>query len=123
MPTLDYIAISRRIEDETERTRLKKAVQDIVAEGMGVIIRTVAAGASIEELEEDYHHLMLLWEMIQKKRKAPPPSLIHQDLGLLERILRDILTEDITKLVVNSREAFYKIMEFSVLWLLTLKVK
>lgn len=113
MPTLDYIAISRRIEDETERTRLKKAVQDIVAEGMGVIIRTVAAGASIEELEEDYHHLMLLWEMIQKKRKAPPPSLIHQDLGLLERILRDILTEDITKLVVNSREAFYKIMEFS----------
>ena len=56
---------------------------------------------------------MLLWEMIQKKRKAPPPSLIHQDLGLLERILRDILTEDITKLVVNSREALYKIMEFS----------
>lgn len=113
MPTLDYIAISRRIEDEAERIRLKKIVEGFISEGAGVIIRTVAASASAEELEEDYHHLMLIWEMIKKKRNTAPPALVHQDLGLLERILRDILTDDITKLVVNSKEAFYKIMEFA----------
>lgn len=113
MPTFDYIAISRRIEDETERTRLKEIVQRITSQQVGLIIRTAAAGASAEELREDFHHLMIIWEMIQKKRKAGPPILIHQDLGLLERILRDILTEDISKLVVNSQEAFYKVMEFA----------
>lgn len=113
MPTLNYVAISRRIEDETERVRLKNIVQKFLPEGVGVIIRTVAANASGEELEEDFHYLMSVWEMVKEKSKIPPPALVHQDLGLFERILRDVLTEDVTKLVVNSKEAFYKIMEFA----------
>lgn len=113
MPTMNYIGVSRRIEEERERDRLKKIARQILPAGMGAIVRTVAAGASAAELEEDFNNLYQLWLQIKSKQSQNSPGLIHRDLSLLERVLRDILAEDVSRIVVNSRVAYQRTLEFA----------
>lgn len=113
MPNMDYIGVSRRIEDERERDRLKKIAREILPAGMGAIVRTVAAGASAAELQEDFNNLHQLWLQIKDKQTQNSPGLIHRDLSLLERVLRDILAEDVSRIVVNSRAAYQRMLEFA----------
>lgn len=113
MPTGEYIGISRRIEDETERERLKGVAEEIKPQGMGVIIRTVAEGAEREDLEQDVQNLLKIWQRVKlRSQRVSGSTLIHKDLELVQRILRDIFSEDIQKLSVNSRNVLERVNEF-----------
>ncbi|MDN5321704.1 MAG: ribonuclease [Clostridia bacterium] len=112
MPGVDYVGISRRISDDTERERLKKIAEKIKPQKMGIIVRTVAEGTSLEELEEDMELLLKIWQKIEHKdRVSGAPKLIHKDLELVKRILRDVVTDDVRRIIVNSRFTYEKIVE------------
>jgi ribonuclease G len=110
MPTADYIGISRRIEQEAERERLRQVAEQIKPPGMGIIVRTAADGKSDYELMGDVQYLAKLWDSIQSRIKgSPAPSSLYQDLGLVNRIVRDFFTEDVEKIVVDDPKV-YKLM-------------
>ena len=112
MPTVDHIGISRRIENEEERERLRTIIDQLRKPGTGFIVRTAAEGKTLEDLESDVAYLAGLWEDIQQRQdKKTPPCLIHSDL-VSQPVLRDILTEDVERLVVDSEEEFRKINRF-----------
>lgn len=112
MPTVDHIGVSRRIEDEKERNRLKKLAGELRTKPVGVIVRTVAEGRSEEELARDYRFLMQVWSQIQRKaRRASPPALLYQDYDLTYRLVRDEFDTQIDKFVVDSAEDYRKTLE------------
>lgn len=112
MPTVDYIGISRRIESEGERSRLKALAEEIKPPNMGLIVRTVAEGKNREEIIHDMDFLLKLWKKIQvKKKTATAPRLIHKDLNLLFRIIRDLFSKEIDKLYINNRHEYEKVLE------------
>lgn len=105
MPTSQYIAISRRIEEPAERERLRKIMQELLPVGMGVIIRTVAYGIDKEVLATELKYLLRLWKRILgKAAKAKAPALIHHDLDLLQRIVRDMGAEDVDSILIDMKE-------------------
>ncbi len=112
MPTIRHIGISRRIQQPEERDRLKELIRTLLPEGMGVIVRTAAQGATEEEFRRDCVFLTNLWEKIQKRGDTMhAPNLIHQDLGLSFRIVRDLFKEEIDSLIIDSEEVYDEIRE------------
>ena len=112
MPTVDYVGISRRIESDAERERMRTIADAIRPKDMGVIVRTVAEGMDEDELRQDMFFLTKLWKKIQNRASSGQvPNLIHKDLDLIQRILRDLFTEDINRLQIDSRSAYEKILE------------
>jgi len=113
MPDAANIGISRKIEESRERDRLKKIGDKIRTEG-GIIVRTEAEGRSEADLRDDYQYLLRLWRQIQDRAKAAPPaSLIHQELGLLFRVIRDMLSADVYAVVVDARLEYEKALELA----------
>ena len=111
MPTVDYIGISRRIADAEERDRLKRLAQELRPKGMGIIVRTMAETISPEELKKDIDFLDKLWRRVKQKGKpAKAPSLLHRDLNLLYRIIRDSFDGDVLRLIIDSPEEYESIM-------------
>lgn len=114
MPTVDYVGISRRIESEAERQRLKSLAEEIRPPHMGVIVRTVAEGKDIDELNSDMEYLKRLWDNIRKKQKGgKAPRLIYKDMNLLARIVRDIFTPEVNKFYVNTSYGYEKVRELA----------
>ena len=112
MPTTDYTGVSRRIEDERERTRLRNFLETIKIPGMGLIVRTVADGCRNEELVQDVEFLSRLWSRInERQREQAAPSLLHKDFGLVFRIVRDMLNEEVTGLLIDYRYEYDRIMD------------
>jgi len=112
MPTVDYIGISRRIESEKERDRLKDLASRVKPEGMGVIVRTVAEGVEEEELRQDIALLTKLWrKILSRAAHGTVPNVVHRDLELVQRILRDVFTEDVDRLILDSRYEYEKVLE------------
>ena len=111
MPSVNYIGVSRRIEDESERMRLKATFERVAASrSMGAIVRTAAIGKSDAEFEADYVFLTRLWERIsQKSEMVSAPRLLHAEEPLVFRTIRDIFTPDIDRLVINDREFFDRV--------------
>ena len=106
--------VSKRIEDNDERARLRSISKEIRPDGFGIIIRTVAESCDKESLENDVQDLLAQWETIKHNaEKNGAPCLIHKDLGLLERVLRDDLTEDIDEIVVDTEEDRDNIQSFA----------
>lgn len=104
MPFLEHSGVSRRIEDEKERARLKDILDSIKPEGVGLIARTVAQGYSHKVLKEDYNLLVKQWRDIQKNEKSEKaPSIIHTDLSFVQRTLRDITDEDVDRILVDHK--------------------
>ncbi len=113
MPTVDYIGISRRIESERERERLKDLANRVKPEGMGAIVRTVAEGIEEEELRQDISLLTKLWrKILSRSAHGTVPNVVHRDLELVQRILRDVFTEDVDRLILDSRYEYEKVLEF-----------
>lgn len=97
--------VSKRIENEEEREQLRIVAKAIRPKDFGIIIRTVAEGCDAESLKQDVDELMAQWESIERSAKQnSAPCLIHRDLGLIERVLRDELTGDADEVVVDSEE-------------------
>jgi ribonuclease G len=113
MPTVDHIGISRRIEDEKERNRLKEIMQEIRAPDEGYIVRTVSERASKEKLKAETEFLARLWKNTQKKKETcPSPCLLHKELTITLRAVRDLFTREIDRLVIDSRDEYQLIMDF-----------
>ncbi|HEX4004342.1 MAG TPA: Rne/Rng family ribonuclease [Candidatus Acidoferrales bacterium] len=114
MPTLDHMGVSRKIASAEERSRLRHLVNDAKgAAGGGFIVRTAAASAAPEEVRADVEFLTRTWSEIKSRseqRKAP--SLLHRDLNLVERMLRDHISSDYGAIWVDSEEEYTKIIEF-----------
>jgi len=113
MPTSDHIGISRRIEDEAERDRLKQLVQRLRTESYGYIVRTAAEGEQEEKLAYEMGFLNNLWKNIQKKYEtASAPSLLHQELSISLRAVRDLLIQEVEKVVIDSKPTYHAILSF-----------
>jgi ribonuclease G len=113
MPGTKHIGISRRIESEEERKRLKEIAQSLGTRDGGFILRTACEGISKREIQRDLAFLARLWKGIQKKAEtAPAPSLIHQDLDLITRTLRDFFTTDTEQVVIDSAKDHRRILDF-----------
>jgi ribonuclease G len=124
MPTVDYIGISRRIESEKERDRLKDLAARVKPEGMGVIVRTVAEGVEEEELRQDIALLAKLWrKILSRAAHGTVPNVVHRDLELVQRILRDVFTEDVDRLILDSRYEYEKVLELQDITSPRLKLK
>ncbi|HEU4644807.1 MAG TPA: ribonuclease G [Burkholderiales bacterium] len=116
LPQDPHIGISQRIEDESGRQALRDKVRALLPaeEKGGVIIRTLAEGASDEELLADIDFLRHLWTDIRGRALgAQPPLLVHQDLSLAQRVLRDMVTEHTARVLVDSRENYQKLAAFA----------
>jgi ribonuclease G len=118
MPFGEHIGISQRIENEAERERLKsiiKQIKEVHSDSLkgGVIVRTAAEGVSEAELRQDMAYLIKLWQHVQdKKIKIQTPTLIYEELPLYQRIIRDLVIQNISKILVDSRETYGKIVDF-----------
>jgi ribonuclease G len=114
MPTVDHIGVSRKISTDEERLRLKRILQQHRA-GIpgGYIVRTAGEGHTEEELRADMMFLYNLWmDMRQKAEKRPAPALIHHDLDVVERILRDQLTSTFKSIWVDNEEVYENALRF-----------
>ena len=105
------MGVSRKIENEKERTRLKKALESFeTTEGVGLIARTAAVGQSKAALERDYKYLNRLWLDIRTNAmKEKAPAIVYKELGLAARAVRDYLTSDVTEVWVDDKETFDQI--------------
>jgi ribonuclease G len=113
MPNVEHIGISRRISNEEERARLKGIVENIKPKGYGLIIRTASDGCTEEELKKDLEFLLLLWENIQKKKdKVAAPCLLYSDLDLAFRSVRDLMSHDVERLVIDYENEYERIKDF-----------
>jgi ribonuclease G len=113
MPSVDHVGISRRIENEVERKRLKEIISRIKPPGAGFIVRTASEGGTEEDLLMDLNFLIKLWEKIQQRKvNASVPSGIHRDLDISLRAIRDLYTRDVEKVVVDSEKEHKAILEF-----------
>ncbi len=113
MPTSDHIGISRRIEDEAERERLKGLVQQLKTEDYGYIVRTAAEGEKEEKLAYEMGFLNNLWKNIQRKFKtAATPSLLHKELSISLRAVRDLLIQEVEKLLIDSKPTYDAVLSF-----------
>ncbi len=117
MPTVEHVGVSRKIESDGERQRLRKLIQQLRADedvpSGGFIVRTAGVGVSERDLREDVRYLVRTWLDIRNTaEKAKPATLIHRDLDLVQRILRDQLSDDFESVRVDSEEEFQRIVEF-----------
>lgn len=117
MPTVEHVGVSRKIESDNERHRLRKLIQTIRAEedipSGGFIVRTAGVGVSEKELRDDVKYLVRTWLDIRgAAEKSKAPALVHKDLDLVQRLLRDQLSEDFESIRVDSEEEYQAIVEF-----------
>lgn len=112
MPDTDYIGVSRRIENEFERDRLRDIIAKIKPEKMGVIVRTEAEGKEKDDFIEDIKFQTALWDRIMDEaKKSGAPKLIHKDIDLAYRAVRDLLNRDTARLVINDSETYRNALE------------
>ena len=113
MPTVNHIGISRRIEDKEERERLKGIIRKIRPGPIGFIVRTIAEDGIEKKLEAEMGFLLKLWDNIQgKMEKGTNPGLLHKDLSISLRAVRDLFTKEVDRLIIDSDEEYENIMEF-----------
>ena len=116
LPQDDHVGISQRIVDEEAREKLRSRIQALLSpeDRGGFILRTVACEASDEELAADIVYLRRIWQEIKQRSVGMfPPVLLHHDLTLAQRVLRDFVTEETTAVLIDSRENFQKLKIFA----------
>ncbi len=116
LPQDDHVGISQRIVDEEAREKLRSRIQALLlpTERGGFILRTVGSEASDEELAADIAYLRRIWQEINKRSVGClPPMLLHHDLTLAQRVLRDLVTAETTAVMCDSRENFQKLRTFA----------
>ena len=114
MPDSDNLGVSRKIEDPAERDRLKRIGDRLRPAGFGMIIRTEAEERTEEELKQDLDLLLQLWHQIQdRSRQVKAPALVHQDLSLILKTIRDVFGADVDKLVLDSADDYKNVRDMS----------
>jgi ribonuclease G len=122
MPTSNHIGISRRIEDEDERNRLKELVANLRDDNLGYIVRTAAEGVGSDKISQEMDFLKNLWAGIQRRyRNSASPSLIHQELDIRLRAVRDLLIHEAEQLIIDSQSGYQEVLSFLDTFMPTLK--
>lgn len=112
MPTVDYVGVSRRIERDAERRRLRQLADRVRPKGMGVIVRTAAEGAQEQALKDDIAFLLQIYNRIEERSKnTRAPALVYQDLHLIRRVVRDLFTEDVSRFLIDSKDEFQRVQD------------
>jgi ribonuclease G len=113
LPTSDQSGISRKIENQQERQRLKKILQELaIPDGMGVIMRTAGEDQQYRYFVRDLALLLEEWKKVQDRIKSQPPATcVFEEPDLIERTVRDFLTEDVERIVVDSQKAYERIRD------------
>lgn len=103
IPMGDYVAVSKRIKSYKERRVLRQTVADLLPDGFGVIVRTVAEGQDSKMIEEDLKDVLEKWNNIMKDvHTAKPPTLLHRDLEMTESLVRDLFAKDFDRILVDD---------------------
>ncbi|OLO40667.1 ribonuclease E/G [Alkalihalophilus pseudofirmus] len=112
MPNGNYIGVSRKIRSEEERERLRILGEELIEKDEGLIIRTVCEGATHEEIDEDIRILRGFWEETWNEMKdEKPPALIHQDTGLIERIIRDFSLDLVADIYIDNFRDYKRLVD------------
>jgi ribonuclease G len=114
LPGVDHVGVSRRIEEEAERERLRQEVSSFQPEGGGLIVRTAGEGAQADTFRIEAEGLQDLWTEIQARAEAGrAPTLLHRDLDLSVKILRDLLGPEVQQVLVDSEEIHRECVAFA----------
>lgn len=112
VPNANYIGISRRIDSQAERERLKQEVEKLKPEGLGLIVRTVAEGIEAAVMEQDLQFLVQLWNRILSRfQQKTAPAILYQDLSLTCRIARDLFVEEFHSFLIDNEYEYAKVNE------------
>ena len=113
MPTSHHTGISRKIASEQERDRLREIIKKLRQERHGFIARTLSEGKGEDELKSDFDYLSKLWNTIREKAQhTAAPGLVHRELSMTLRAIRDFYTEDVERIVVDSEEEYQELTDF-----------
>jgi ribonuclease G len=113
LPYSRRVGVSRRIASEEERDRLREAVEAVAPSDGGIIIRTASEGFSKREIQSDLRLLRKLWSQLSRKaEQLPAPALLHQDLDVILRTIRDVSSTDVTRVVVDNRRDYQRVLDF-----------
>ncbi len=114
MPHHPHVGISKRIDDRKERERIRQIIKAIqLPPETGLIVRTAASGCDAKVLERDIRFLIHQWRLIQRRcTTSKAPSLVHEEYGLVLRMVRDVLTENFDKIIINDKEEFKRVDRF-----------
>jgi ribonuclease G len=113
LPSDDRIGVSRKITNWTEKRRLKKVTQEIKPDGFGIIVRTVAKTKGKAELEGDIKNLLKTWNKVYKRaQKVKAPVLLHREMGMTSSLIRDLFTDDVDRVVVDSKREHKQIVAY-----------
>jgi ribonuclease G len=114
MPDHPHVGISKRVDDRKERDRIRHIVKGVqLPKGSGLIVRTAAAGCDAKVLERDIKFLIHQWRQIQRRCAIKPsPACVHEEFGLVLRMVRDVMTESYERIVVNDREEYKRVANF-----------
>jgi ribonuclease E len=115
MPSLERTGVSRKIDDERERRRLKRILQSLeIPEGMGVIVRTAGIGRTKTEISRDLDYLLLAWEDFSKRlRSGRNPAPLYQESDVAIRTMRDLFTPETESVSVDDPEVYQRMIEFT----------
>jgi len=112
MPKIDHIGVSRRIQHDRERDRLRAVGRRIAPKGGGVVFRTASEGLEESVLKADLDLLVKMWNKVEKKiNSSPPRTMLHRDIPLTMKLARDFFSDDVEEMIIDSEEAYRSIME------------
>lgn len=112
MPGGKGVGVSRKIEEEEERKRIKEIMAPLLPEGFGVIVRTAGAECNKTTLTKDLKYLMKLWRTIKQGVNQPAPVLLHKERTLAQRVIRDYFTPEVTEILIDDETVYNDIREF-----------
>ena len=113
LPSASRIGVSRKIESEAERRRLRELISNIREQNIGIIARTAAENVGHEQLDRDLRYLIELWEKLAaRKESGKSPNLLHADYSLVTRVARDLNTDEVQKIVVDDESSYRELLAF-----------
>ena len=113
MPTVSQLGVSRKIDSDRERDRLKSILQGLRPKGMGLITRTAGEGRKKADLQNDVKYLSKVWDkVLGKMETVKGPALLHEDLGPILRVVRDTFTNEVERLTIDSNTEYSRILNF-----------
>jgi ribonuclease G len=113
MPGVDHVGVSRKIDDRSERNRLRQILRDVKPAEGGVIVRTAGEETSREEFEREVRGLTETWKRVRNKaQRSPAPSLLHQEEELTSGLIRDIFSEKVDRLVIDDRQLYQQVRKY-----------
>lgn len=113
VPDTDFIGVSKKTSDVKRRSRLKKIISDIKPQGVGFIVRTIGLKVSEQEFINEIHQLLDFWRKAQEEAlSGSGPKLVHRELGITTRVIRDLFSEDVTKVYADQEEDYREILDY-----------